>query len=192
MTTIQRPPAPTGATGLPTGEVVAEPVGPQTAESVIDSQFAGVIEPSPQANLSDQPAPAPAAPPHPQRLVDPGQAPQPQIVNNGRIVTTETIPQPQVDPNQPLPITSAQQLGFAPREVVVGQVQQAARIQGQETCIIRVTENVDNMTITSSNLGMRVYNFTAGHEYEVPVEVAKELGRCGRLFGPLRPPRPTR
>lgn len=64
-------------------------------------------------------------------------------------------------------------------EVEVGPVDVAPRVP--QTMVIRVNENVDEMSIVAGGRRQQ-YKFEVGHQYRVPVEVAMELERSGRLY----------
>lgn len=64
----------------------------------------------------------------------------------------------------------------APEEVIPQQLQQQMR-----TVVVRVNENIEDMSIVAGGRRM-AFTFEAGHQYRVPVPVAKELERIGKVW----------
>lgn len=78
--------------------------------------------------------------------------------------------------------TLDQVFGNSP-EIQVGaiEVQAPPSAQGEETMIVRVNQDIDEMSIVAG--GQRqVFSFETGHQYRVPVPVAQELHNLGKLW----------
>ena len=92
-----------------------------------------------------------------------------------------------VDPNVPADetsrrVTTAADLGFDVPQVVVDDVVETANAgPDQRTVIIRVNENIDQMSVVDK-FGRREYTFEAGHRYRVPLDVAMELEAIGKIW----------
>ncbi len=201
--TTEAPEAPSQtAAPLPTGEVTTQ----QAPAAVMAAEIAQVQEPA--AMPPQEPAPVqPQAAPQPQQLPtqqvmpQPGAqyAPQagvpgPQVqylegpaMNNGSFPQPQVAPPAQVaNPNQPQPQSQnanvAQNLGFIPQEITVSAVTPTAVPMGARTRIIRVNEDIENMSITAGGRPPRIYSFQQGHQYQVPLDVAAELDAIGKLW----------
>ena len=190
--TTEAPAAPAQtAAPLPTGEVT-----PQAAPAaVMAAEIAQVQEPA--AMPPQEPAPMqPQVAPQPQQLpvqnVLPQAAPSQQYtegptLNNGSFPQPQVAPPAQVgNPNQPQPQSQnanvAQNLGFIPKEITVDSVIPTATPMGARTVEIRVNQDIENMSIPAGGRPPRIYSFTMGHMYRVPVDVARELASTGKIW----------
>jgi hypothetical protein len=134
--------------------------------------------PQPQQLPTQQVMPQPVAPSQPQYLEGPA-------VNNGSFPQPQVAPAQTAHPDQPQPSANgnvAQNLGFIQREITVDAVTPTAVPMGARTRIIRVNEDIENMTITAGGRPPRIYSFQASHQYQVPIDVAAELDAIGKLW----------
>lgn len=71
-------------------------------------------------------------------------------------------------------------------EVVVGEAKDTvppAKRRGRRMLKVRLQEDVEEMSVVQG--GKReTYSFSAGHEYNVPIDIALELNRLGKVFIP--------
>jgi hypothetical protein len=70
---------------------------------------------------------------------------------------------------------------MAAPEIEVGAVEQPPVPRGAKTVVIRVNDNIEDMSLVDGR-GRSNYTFEAGHQYRVPVDVALELERIGKVW----------
>lgn len=71
---------------------------------------------------------------------------------------------------------------LATPEIEVGTVEEVAPArQGARTVVIRLNDNIEDMSLVSGGV-KRNYTFEAGKQYRVPVDVAVELERIGKVW----------
>jgi len=76
------------------------------------------------------------------------------------------------------------EIQVAPQEVVVGAPEETLPEYHQRQrrmVTIRVNENVEEMSYVGGGRREQ-YTFEAGHQYRVPVEIASELERIGKVW----------
>lgn len=67
-------------------------------------------------------------------------------------------------------------------EIEVGTVEEVAPApQGAKTVVVRLNDNIEDMSYVAGGV-RRTYTFEAGHQYRVPVQVAVELERIGKVW----------
>lgn len=170
--------------------VVGADASAPTPEDASVAEFASIPEPPQAQQAPPAPAPEPQMPPSkPLQFVDGVQTVDPHGGNR---------------PAQ-TPQTSAEALGFTPppvtvgAPVVVGQGQRGPRPEPRRN--VRLNRNIEEMTIVSGSgidpatgrpgkTTSQRYDFTAGHEYNVPISVAIELDRVGAIYSTGNPTAP--
>ena len=71
---------------------------------------------------------------------------------------------------------------MAAPEIEVGAIEEVAPArQGARMVVVRLNENVEEMSLVAGGRKNK-YTFEAGHQYRVPVEVAIELERIGKVW----------
>ena len=71
---------------------------------------------------------------------------------------------------------------LATPEIEVGTIEEVApRKKGDRTVVIRVNDNIEDMSIVGGGV-RKNYTFEAGKQYRVPVQVAIELERIGKVW----------
>jgi len=70
---------------------------------------------------------------------------------------------------------------MAEPEIEVGAVEDTPVHRGTKTVVVRLNDNIEDMSLVSGGRKSN-YTFEAGHQYRVPVEVALELERIGKVW----------
>ena len=67
-------------------------------------------------------------------------------------------------------------------EIEVGAIEEVAPArQGDRMVVVRLNENIEDMSVVAGG-NKRNYTFEAGKQYRVPVDVAIELERIGKVW----------
>lgn len=71
---------------------------------------------------------------------------------------------------------------MAQPEIEVGTVENVAPVApGSKTVVVRLNDNIEEMSYVARGVRRR-YTFEAGKQYRVPVDVAIELERIGKVW----------